>query len=71
MNVKVNSKDIRIFKGATAKDAVLRYLSTNKMDKALVEQVVVNDQWNHEIDIDAPLREGQVITFEINPVNEE
>lgn len=71
MNIKVNSKDIRIFRGATAKDAVMRYLTTNKMDPALAKQVVINDQWNHEIDIDAPLKEGQVITFEINSINEE
>ncbi|MBR5084271.1 MAG: hypothetical protein IKX33_06685 [Prevotella sp.] len=64
MKVIVNNDEIQIFGGATAKDAIRRYF-IQKGEKR-TNNITIRDQWEHEIDSDAPLREGMIITFKIN-----
>lgn len=64
MKVIVNNHEIDIFGGATAKDAVRRYFISKGEKKT--NDITIRDQWEHEIDPDAPLREGMSLTFEIN-----
>lgn len=63
MKVFVNSDEIEIFGGATVKDALRRFF-LKKCDKN-EGNFIVRDQWDHEMDIDAPLREGMKITIDI------
>ncbi len=63
MTVTVNNQEIRIFNGATAKHAILRYLLRNKLDVKKVDNLVIKDKYGHQIDGDAPLSNGQTITF--------
>ena len=64
MKIIVNNDEIDIFGGATAKDAIRRYFLKKAEKKP--KNIVIRDQWEHEMDLDAPLREGMSITFEIN-----
>lgn len=61
MEVTVNNKTIRIFAGATAKDALRRYFAKTDPSKAM--EVTVLDEYGHEVDPDAPLSEGTILTF--------
>ncbi len=66
MTVIVNNSSIRIFSGATAGDAVLRWAVRNKLDISKVSSLQVTDQWGHKIGFEAPLSENQLIKV-INP----
>ena len=61
MKITVNDKDIRIFAGATVKDALRRYFA--KSDPSMADEVTVADEYGHELDGDAPLQEGAILTF--------
>lgn len=61
MKITVNDKPIRIFAGATVKDALRRYFA--KTEPAKAEETMVMDEYGHELDADAPLHEGMTITF--------
>ncbi len=63
MTVTVNKEEVRIFKGATAKHAVLRYILMTKGDVSKLDSIKIYDSKGHLIGDDAPLREGQAITF--------
>lgn len=63
MNIKVNGKPIVIFKGATARDALLRYFARCDIDRRQVKQAVIYDKWGHTISPDSPLSNNQEITF--------
>ena len=65
MKVKVNTRTLQLFEGACVKNALLRYFTVKKLDKQLIDDLEVNDATGHVIDHDAPLRDGQQITFEI------
>ncbi|MBQ3381950.1 MAG: hypothetical protein IJG54_01265 [Bacteroidales bacterium] len=65
MIVKVNKEEVRIFKGANAKHAILKYILKNKMDVSALDNIKVFDSKGHEIGDDSPLKEGQSITFKI------
>ena len=65
MIVKVNKEEVRIFKGATAKHAILKYILKKKMDASAIDNIKVFDKFGHEIGDDSPLKEGQSITFKI------
>ena len=71
MRIKVNEKTIVIFKGATARDALLRYFARCDIDRSLVKQAVIYDKWGHTIGHDSPLSDNQEITFSTNPENTE
>ena len=66
MNVKVNKEEIVIFRGATAKHAILRYILKNRLDTKSVDNITIYDRYGHQIDQDAPLKEGSIITFKFN-----
>ena len=61
MIVKVNDCRIRIFRGATVGDALLRYSVRNGHDLSAVRSIKVADRWGHELDHAAPLTEKQII----------
>ena len=63
MNIKVNGKSIVIFKGATARDALLRYFARCDIDRRLAKDAVIYDKWGHTISPDSPLTNNQEITF--------
>ena len=63
MVVKINGEDVRIFKGATAKHAILKYMLKNKMDVSDLDNLKVFDAKGRKIGDDAPLKEGQAISF--------
>lgn len=64
MEIFVNNTPVRVFKGAKARHALLKYFSMNLMDKSLSEDMEIYDAYGHLIDMDAPLADGQSITFE-------
>ena len=57
MIVRVNDCRIRIFRGATVGDALLRYSVRNGLDLSAVRSIKVADRWGHELDHAAPLTE--------------
>ena len=73
MEIIVNDSPVRVFKGAQVRHALLKYFSMNHLDHTLTEDMEVCDQYGHLIDLDAPLAEGQHITyhFDDEPSNPE
>ena len=65
MKVKVNTRTLHIFDGACVKNALLRYFTVKKLDKQLIDSLEVYDAVGHVIDHDAPLSDGQRITFKL------
>ncbi len=63
MKIKVQDKEIVLFHGASVKDALLRYFTKCDIRRDVINHVVVKDQWGHELDLDAPLRDGQLVFF--------
>ena len=70
MKVKVNTRTLQLFDGACVRNALLRYFTVKKLDKQLIDEVEVHDAFGHVIDHDAPLSDGQQITFEPITVNQ-
>lgn len=66
MTVRVNDCRIRIFRGATVGDVVLRYAVRNGLDLSVVPSLQVSDKWGHALDHAAPLTDKQIIKI-INP----
>ena len=64
MKVKVNRRTLELFEGARVKNALLRYFTVKKLDRQLIDSVEVKDAYGHEVDHDAPLTDGQKITFD-------
>ena len=73
MEIKVNDTPVRVFKGAKARHALLKYFSMNLMDKTISDDMEIFDAYGHQIDLDSPLSDGQSITFEetVPPSEEE
>ena len=65
MKIRVNRTVVEIFDGARSQHAVLRYLVHRRMGAAKLHQGRIYDAYGHEIGLDAPLREGQIIKFRI------
>lgn len=61
MTVIVNDSKIRIFKGATVGDVVLRWAVRNRVAISRFPSFQVTDKWGHKLDIEAPLSENQII----------
>lgn len=61
MTVRVNDCRIRIFRGATVGDVVLRYAVRNGLDLSVVPSLQVTDKWGHVLDHAAPLTDKQII----------
>lgn len=64
MEIIVNDTPVRVFKGAKVRHALLKYLSINLMAKSLSDDMEIFDAYGHQIDLDAPLKDGLVISFE-------
>ena len=65
MKVQVNRTVVDIFDGAKSQHAVLRYLVHRRLAKPLLKTGRIQDAWGHDIGLDAPLHEGQIIKFKI------
>lgn len=65
MRVQVNRTTVDIFDGAKAQHAVLRYLVLRRRPQALLKQGRIQDAYGHDIGLDAPLHEGQIIKFKV------
>ena len=61
MIIRVNDCSIRIFKGATVGDVVLRYVIRKGLDISAVASFVVTDRWGHLLDCAAPLTDKQIL----------
>ena len=61
MKVKVNRTEIEIFEGAKIRHAVLQYLVKRHMSTSKIESIQAYDAYGHHTDLDAPLKEGQLI----------
>lgn len=61
MTVTVNNCKIRIFRGATVGDVLLRYAVRKRLKLSVVESLEVTDVWDHLLDHQAPLTDRQVI----------
>lgn len=65
MQVKVNRRTIEIFEGAVVKNALWRYFVVKKIPLSQIHVVEVHNADGHEMDLDAPLHDGQHIIFKI------
>ena len=65
MKITANRTIVELFEGARSQHAVLRYLVHRRMGAAKLHQGRIYDAYGHEIGLDAPLREGQIIKFRI------
>ncbi len=65
MTVRVNDCRIRIFRGATVGDVLLRYAVRNGLELSLVPTMQVTDKWGHTLDHAAPLKEKQIIKINL------
>lgn len=61
MTVIVNNCRIRIFRGATVGDVLLRYSVHNKLELSAVKELEVTDEYGHILDHAAPLSDKQII----------
>ena len=65
MKLKVNRKNIDVFEGAHVRHAILSYFALKKMDVDQVKNLTVYDRWGHEIDLDAPASQFDVVKFKL------
>ncbi len=65
MKLKVNRKTIEVFEGAQVRHALLRYFAVKGLDVSLVKTLTVTDRWGHEIDLDAPASQHDVVKFKL------
>ncbi|MBR3653654.1 MAG: hypothetical protein IKN60_06825 [Bacteroidales bacterium] len=65
MKVQVNRTVVDIFDGARSQHAVLRYLVQRRRPRTLLKQGRIQDAYGHDIGLDAPLHEGQIIKFKV------
>ena len=64
MKVFVNEKEVSVFAGACANDAVRQFLCQCGEDAGALSAFVIYDSYGHEIGEDSPLHENQSITIE-------
>lgn len=65
MKLKVNRKTIEVFEGAQVRHALLRYFAVKGLDVSLVKTLTITDRWGHEIDLDAPASQHDVVKFKL------
>ena len=70
MKMKVNRKNVIVFEGAEVRHAVLTYLAQKGMDVRLADSMTVYDRWGHEIDLDAPASQFDVVKFRLPKQNQ-
>ena len=61
MTVFVNDIKIRIFRGATVRDVLLRFAVRKGLELSKVHTLEVADKWGHKLDHAAPLRDNEII----------
>jgi len=61
MNITINEKTVTIFTGAKAMDAIRKYLVEMQKSPSDLEALTIYDKYGHEIDREAPLKEGDII----------
>ena len=61
MIVRVNNCRIRIFRGATVGDVLLRFAVRNGLELSVVPSFQVTDKWGHILDSAATLTDKQII----------
>ena len=61
MNITINEKTVKIFTGAKAIDAIRKYLVELKKSPNDLSALMIFDKYGHEIDKDAPLKDGDAI----------
>ena len=69
MNITINEKTVKIFTGAKAVDAIRKYLVEMQKSPADLKSLTIYDKYGHEIDGEAPLKDGDVI--EVKAIKEE
>lgn len=65
MRLKVNRKYIDVFEGAEVRHALLSYFAWKGLDVKLVDTLQVFDCTGHEIDLNAPASQHEVIKFKL------
>ena len=65
MKLKVNRKTIEVFEGALVRHALLSYFAIKGLDVGQVDTLTVYDRWGHEIDLDAPASQFDVVKFKL------
>lgn len=65
MRLKVNREYIDVFEGAEVRHALLSYFAWKGLDTQLVNTLTVYDRTGHEIDLDAPASQHEVIKFKL------
>ena len=65
MKLKVNRKYIDVFEGAEVRHALLSYFAWKGLDVKLVDTLTVYDNTGHEIDLNAPASQHDVVKFKL------
>ncbi len=65
MKLKVNRKNINVFEGAQVRHAILSYFVQKGIDVGQIDSLTVFDRWGHEIDLDAPASQFDVVKFTV------
>ena len=65
MKLKVNRKNIEVFEGAQVRHALLSYFAWKGLDVRQIEHLTIFDRWGHEIDLDAPASQHEMIKFKL------
>ena len=63
MKIKANRRTLELFEGACVKHALLKYFVAKQLDRSAIDETIVEDEYGHELDHDAPLHENQKIKF--------
>ena len=65
MEITVNGTKLNMFDGACVKNAMMRVFIRQDIPLDKMDDITVHDSYGHELDLDAPLRDGQHITFSL------
>lgn len=63
MEIIINDTPVHVFKGAQVRHALLKYFSMNHLPHDLTDDMEIYDSYGHLIDLDAPLTDGQHISY--------
>lgn len=70
MTITINQQTVEVFDGAQVKHALLRYFVANNLDKSEISNVEILDRYGHLLDHDAPLSNGQSLSFNVDALAE-
>ena len=63
MKIRANRRNIELFEGACVKHALLKYFTLKHLDREKIAGTLVEDEYGHELDHEAPLHDNQKIKF--------